>query len=64
MELCQKMEITRGKTMLEFFTRGEAVILRQEEKPACVFCKSEADIIKHRGKHICRLCADAVHRVG
>lgn len=60
-ELRKKLDI-KEKDPLELFTQGDMIILKPEDKPACVFCKRANRLREFDGKYICtgcykRLCA-------
>lgn len=62
-ELCKKLNISRGKTFVEFFTEGDFVILRKEEPPACIFCMAEIDIAIYSDKCICKSCIRKINEM-
>lgn len=45
------------KDALEIFVDGAQVILKKYER-ACVFCGDANNIIRFRGKNICKRCAE------
>jgi transcriptional pleiotropic regulator of transition state genes len=42
---------------LEIYRDGDTVVLKKYE-PCCVFCGSNAQIVSHKGKNLCRQCLD------
>lgn len=43
------------KDPLEIFVEEENIILRKYE-PACVFCQSAENVVKHSGRQVCKDC--------
>lgn len=43
------------KDSLEIYVDGSSVILRKYE-PSCIFCGDAGDVIRYKGKNICRSC--------
>lgn len=57
-ELRKVFEIEEG-TPMEIFVDGEQVILR-EYQPTCVFCGEAEDVVKWKGKNICKKCLSEI----
>lgn len=49
------------KDALEIFVDGEKIILRKYE-PACCFCGSAIETMKHHGKLVCKECVQEMRR--
>ena len=60
-ELRRVLEIDT-KDPLEIFVEGEDIILRKYE-PACVFCGSAVQVVKHNGRQVCKGCIRELQRV-
>lgn len=45
------------KDPLEIYVDGEQIILKKYE-PDCVFCGDAEDVVKWKGKNICKKCLD------
>lgn len=58
MELRKTMGIQEG-TPLEIFVDGEDIILKKYS-PACVFCGEAKDVVKWKGKNICKKCLSEI----
>ena len=54
MELRKTLNINE-KDPLEIYVDGEQIILKKYE-PDCVFCGEARDIVKWKGKNICKKC--------
>jgi transcriptional pleiotropic regulator of transition state genes len=58
-EIRRTMEIEEGQPM-SIFIDGDRIILKQY-KPGCVFCDAlEYDMIRLKGKSVCRRCCKAM----
>ncbi|WP_446897460.1 AbrB/MazE/SpoVT family DNA-binding domain-containing protein [Clostridium sp. LBM24168] len=56
MELRKTMDIEEG-TPLEILVDGDQIILKKYS-PACVFCGEAKDVVKWKGKSVCKKCLD------
>lgn len=56
MELRKTMNIVEGDG-LEIFIEGETIILKKYE-PACIFCGEANEVIRFKGKNICKHCLE------
>jgi transcriptional pleiotropic regulator of transition state genes len=52
----KKLKIKKGDS-IEIFVEGNKIILKKHQK-LCVFCSSDKDLIRFRGKPICRDCIE------
>jgi transcriptional pleiotropic regulator of transition state genes len=43
------------KDALEIYVDGVSIILKKYE-PACIFCNSADDMVKYKGKNVCKEC--------
>lgn len=55
-ELRDKFDIPEY-TPLEIYTDGEQIVLKKYQ-PACIFCGEVEDVVKWKGKNICKKCLD------
>lgn len=62
-ELRRKLGIDK-QDELEIYTEGEAIILLQPKKAACVFCGSGENLIGYVDKDICDKCLANLHGIG
>ena len=53
-ELRDKFDIPEY-TPLEIYTDAEQIILKKYQ-PACIFCGEAEDVVKWKGKNVCKSC--------
>mgnify|MGYP001086793668 CR=1 FL=1 len=56
MEIRRNMDIEK-KDGVVIYTSGEYIVL-QKYQPVCIFCGETGEIIKYRGRNICKNCFD------
>lgn len=55
-EMRNRLEIGPGSGVEIFFEEG-GIVLRKYA-PACVFCGETEGLVEHKGKKVCRRCAE------
>lgn len=57
-ELRRTLDIEE-RDSLEIYLDGDKIILGKY-MPACLFCGSSDELVKYKGKNVCRACAQAL----
>ena len=53
-ELRRMLDIAE-KDALEIYVDGSSIVLKKYH-PSCIFCDSSKDVVKFKGKNVCRKC--------
>jgi transcriptional pleiotropic regulator of transition state genes len=46
---------------IKFLVDGDMVVIKKYE-PSCIFCDTEENVSKYRGKYICSKCMDELRK--
>ena len=58
-ELRRTLDIEE-RDSLEIYLDGDKIIL-SKYMPACLFCGSSEELVKHMGKNVCKKCAQSLN---
>ena len=61
-DLCDSLQISRGKDSLEIFVDGDRIVLRKYA-PACAFCGSFDHLTEFENIKICSNCIEKISRL-
>ncbi len=61
-ELRAAHHLVANESSVEFYTDGDAIILKKY-MPACIFCNSADNMIEFHGMKICKDCLDKMNQL-
>ena len=56
-DIRKSLSIVNGVDSVEFFVDNDSVIIKKY-RPACVFCKSDENIVSFKNQTICKSCLE------
>ncbi|SDC46736.1 MULTISPECIES: AbrB/MazE/SpoVT family DNA-binding domain-containing protein [unclassified Candidatus Frackibacter] len=59
-ELREKLDIESGEPLKIFIDETEGEIILQKFQLACVFCDEAEDVIRFKGKIVCKACLNKI----
>ncbi len=59
MQLRKELGLTAPGSKLELFSDGKQILCKKAVD-ACIFCKSEGDLVEFEGQFICKTCLEKI----